>query len=192
MREISKKLGNYLLSVKKKKEKEGTLPKGSYQVQSIQPEIRRETVQQGQNSRNSRDKPQEKAFVTILREGFIHQITPNQLNLVASITVIRDHGKIILVDTGLATDINGRTDLLQKLSKLNIPPPKVDFVVTTHGHPDHSGNLNDFPDAIHFQGNFFHYRTKFNVTDFDNQKSISLTPNVRIIRTRGHTLEDLS
>lgn len=52
-----------------------------------------------------------------------------------------------------------------ELSKLNIPPPSIDYVVTTHGHPDHSGNTNDFPDAIHFQGTMSHSRTKFNFTD---------------------------
>jgi len=36
---------------------------------------------------------------------------------VASITLIKDEGKIILVDTGLATDINGRTDLIESLIK---------------------------------------------------------------------------
>jgi hypothetical protein len=32
---------------------------------------------------------------------------------VASITLIRDQQKVILVDTGMATDINGRTDLIE-------------------------------------------------------------------------------
>lgn len=97
---------------------------------------------------------------------------------IASITLIRDSNKVILVDTGLATDINGRTDLLtssqflnwrsitiSELGKLDIAPPNIDYVITTHGHPDHAGNTNDFPDAIHFQGNMLHYRSKFNFSD---------------------------
>jgi ribonuclease BN (tRNA processing enzyme) len=30
------------------------------------------------------------------------------------------------------------------LSQLGIPPPALDYVVITHGHPDHAGNTNDF------------------------------------------------
>lgn len=37
----------------------------------------------------------------------------------ASITLIRDEEKIILVDTGLGTDINGRTDLIKRINKIN-------------------------------------------------------------------------
>ena len=52
-----------------------------------------------------------------------------------------------------------------ELGKLDIAPPNVDYVVTTHGHPDHAGNTNDFPDAVHFQGNMLHYHSKFNFSD---------------------------
>lgn len=58
-------------------------------------------------------KPMSKAYVTILREGIARQKNSDQYAFVASITLIRDSGKIILVDTGLATDINGRTDLIR-------------------------------------------------------------------------------
>ncbi|KAE9555877.1 hypothetical protein FO519_000857 [Halicephalobus sp. NKZ332] len=191
MREISRKLGNYLMSVKKKKEREGTLPKGSYQVNGV-PSSRNSPIEVPPNNMKFKERSQERAFVTILREGFIHQNSPNQYNLVASITLIRDNGKVILVDTGLATDINGRTDLIEKLSKLNIVPPIVDFVVTTHGHPDHSGNTNDFPDSVHIQGDFIHQRTRFNISDIKTLGSLSLTSNVRVIRTPGHTHDDLS
>lgn len=51
------------------------------------------------------------------------------------------------------------------LEKNNILPQNIDYVITTHGHPDHSGNINYFPDAIHFQGTISHIRSKFNFTD---------------------------
>uniref|UniRef100_A0AC35GEE2 Metallo-beta-lactamase domain-containing protein n=1 Tax=Panagrolaimus sp. PS1159 TaxID=55785 RepID=A0AC35GEE2_9BILA len=197
MREISRKLGNYLMSVKKKKEQEGTLSKGTYQVNGVQQqEFRPSILNFGQGKTSSKSsikhRTSSKAYVTLLREGFFHQIESNQFSFVASITLIRDSGKVILVDTGLATDINGRTDLIQKLSQLNIAPPLVDYVITTHGHPDHSGNTNNFPDSIHYQGNLVHYRTKFNISELAHSNSIFLTPNVKLIKTPGHTSEDIS
>uniref|UniRef100_A0A914GVQ2 Metallo-beta-lactamase domain-containing protein 1 n=1 Tax=Globodera rostochiensis TaxID=31243 RepID=A0A914GVQ2_GLORO len=132
------------------------------------------------------------AIVEILREGFARQLDDTEYVFVASITLISDGGKTILVDTGMGTDINGRTDLIKKLSQRNIAPPAVNYVVITHGHPDHSGNTNDFPDAIHFQGVMSHYRTKFNFTDlFENAKH-QLTKNVALFSTPGHTSEDIS
>uniref|UniRef100_A0A183BR64 Metallo-beta-lactamase domain-containing protein 1 n=1 Tax=Globodera pallida TaxID=36090 RepID=A0A183BR64_GLOPA len=134
----------------------------------------------------------ENAIVEVLREGFARQLGDTEYVFVASITLISDGGKTILVDTGMGTDINGRTDLIKKLSQRNIAPPAVNYVVITHGHPDHSGNTNDFPDAIHFQGVMSHYRTKFSFTDlFENAKH-QLTKNVALISTPGHTSEDIS
>ncbi|KAL3070433.1 hypothetical protein niasHT_032223 [Heterodera trifolii] len=131
------------------------------------------------------------ANIEILREGYARQLDADYV-FVASITLIRDGGKIILVDTGMGTDINGRTDLIRKLSENQIAPPAVDYVVITHGHPDHAGNTNDFPDAIHFQGVMSHYRTKFNFSNlFENVKH-QLTENVALISTPGHTSEDIS
>uniref|UniRef100_A0A914YTA9 Metallo-beta-lactamase domain-containing protein 1 n=1 Tax=Panagrolaimus superbus TaxID=310955 RepID=A0A914YTA9_9BILA len=192
MREISRKLGTYLMSVKKKKEQEGTLSKGSYQVNGVQQQQQQQQIQQNiplnfghgkttSSSKAMKHRTTPKAYVTMLREGFFHQIGNNQYSFVASITLIRDSGKVILVDTGLATDINGRTDLIQKLSKLNIAPPMVDYVITTHGHPDHAGNTNDFPDSIHFQGNFIHFRTKFNISEL---ATVRFSAKIRIHRLK--------
>lgn len=42
------------------------------------------------------------------------------------------------------------------LSEVGAPPPSINYVITTHGHPDHSGNTNYFPDALHYAGRFKH------------------------------------
>uniref|UniRef100_A0A915NV26 Metallo-beta-lactamase domain-containing protein n=2 Tax=Meloidogyne TaxID=189290 RepID=A0A915NV26_9BILA len=76
-----------------------------------------------------------KAFVNIIREGLARQ-SDSGYTFVASITLIKDEGKIILID----------------------------IVVTTHGH-----------DAIHYQNRTF-----------------SLTKNINLIKTPGHTQEDIS
>lgn len=114
--------------------------------------------------------------------------------------------------SGLATDINGRTDLIKskffkfysehwqtmfeakefsnslylikeflELSKLGIVPPRVDYVVTTHGHADHAGNTNEFPDAVHFQGNLLHSRTRFNFSDLFDVSIFIISVSVSFI-----------
>ncbi|KAF7629971.1 Lactamase_B domain-containing protein [Meloidogyne graminicola] len=147
------------------------------------------------------------ANIYIIREGLARQ-SELGYSFIASITLIKDEEKIILLDTGMATDINGNTDLIENLEKLGIAPPAVNIVITTHGHvifttfispttlnnrkADHSGNNNLFPDAIHYQGLIVHYRTKFNFTGLFEKNFISLTKNVLLIKTPGHTSEDIS
>lgn len=63
------------------------------------------------------------------------------------------------------------------LEKNNIVPKSVDYVITTHGHPDHSGNTNDFPSAIHFQGTMSYIRSKFNFTDLFDVNKIYINLN---------------
>lgn len=71
MREISRKLGNYLLSVKQKKEREGALSKGSYQVNGVQQELRAGADRNFSREKTLRAVKQRtisKAYVTLLRE----------------------------------------------------------------------------------------------------------------------------
>ncbi|KAK5967768.1 Metallo-beta-lactamase domain protein, partial [Trichostrongylus colubriformis] len=117
------------------------------------------------------EKPKPK--VTILRNGSANQTDDGRYNFVATITLIQDSGKNILVDTGLGTDINGRMQLMNALEKHDLVPPNIDVVVTTHGHPDHAGGVHDFPDAIHYQGWYIHHHTTFNLSNlFEVSRSL--------------------
>lgn len=66
-------------------------------------------------------------FNQLSLQGIARQTDINEYVFIASITLIRDSNKVILVDTGLATDINGHTDLLTSrlfkkiIFKLKIP-----------------------------------------------------------------------
>jgi glyoxylase-like metal-dependent hydrolase (beta-lactamase superfamily II) len=70
--------------------------------------------------------------------------------------VIRDRdvtGDVILVDTGFSPEAgrrrkrDGRYTPVDVLPSLGIAPESVRTVVVTHAHWDHTGNLNQFPDA---------------------------------------------
>ncbi|EYC20541.1 hypothetical protein Y032_0021g266 [Ancylostoma ceylanicum] len=136
------------------------------------------------------EKPRPK--VTILRNGSANQTNDGRYNFIATITLVQDNGKNILVDTGLGTDINGRTQLLSALEQQNIAAPGINVVVTTHGHPDHAGGVHDFPDAIHYQGWYIHHRTMFNLSSLFESDRHTLTDNVYLMKSTGHSSDDVA
>ncbi|XGW35435.1 hypothetical protein V3C99_019005 [Haemonchus contortus] len=136
------------------------------------------------------EKPKPK--VTILRNGSANQTNDGRYNFVATITLIQDGGKNILVDTGLGTDINGRMQLMNALEKHDLVPPNVDVVVTTHGHPDHAGGVHDFPDAVHYQGWYIHHHTTFNLSSLFEGDRHPLTENVHLMKSAGHSSDDVA
>ncbi|KAJ1371123.1 hypothetical protein KIN20_033008 [Parelaphostrongylus tenuis] len=138
MRELSLQLSNILMQIKKAKENR---PMKHVLIT---------------------DKPKPK--LTMLRNGSANQANDCYYNFIASITLVEDNGKNILVDTGLGTDISGRMELLKALEEQNLAPPHIDIVVTTHGHPDHGGGIHDFPDAMHYQGWYIYHHTVFNLS----------------------------
>ncbi|GMR33184.1 hypothetical protein PMAYCL1PPCAC_03379, partial [Pristionchus mayeri] len=133
-----------------------------------------------------------KPRVIVIRNGTAEGLANRQYNLVATITLIRDGSKNVLVDTGLATDINGRTEMIRRLESLGVPTPAVHVVVSTHGHPDHAGNAHIFPDAVHYHGWYVHERTVFNLSNLFDSDREQISPAVSLLRTPGHTSEDIS
>ncbi|CDW53778.1 Lactamase B domain containing protein [Trichuris trichiura] len=100
----------------------------------------------------------------------------------------------ILVDTGLPID---RNILVAGLATHGIHLNQVHYVVLTHGHPDHIGNLNLFPASRSFFGRlgmrghtFIEYRES--VGRNGQGKLVNLCKHSRIYATAGHTSSDLS
>ncbi|MDM4762981.1 N-acyl homoserine lactonase family protein [Galbitalea sp. SE-J8] len=67
--------------------------------------------------------------------------------------VVRDAGGVTLIDTGYnirSGGRRGRTMLIEPpaaLAAIGIGPTEVDRIVVTHGHYDHTGNVEAFPNA---------------------------------------------
>ena len=79
----------------------------------------------------------------------------------------------ILIDTSSKDNAN---ELLYELKKLKVDPRDVHYILLTHTHYDHNGNLEFFPNA--------------KVYDAKNIDSLTLI-NFRPMKTPGHTKDSL-
>jgi glyoxylase-like metal-dependent hydrolase (beta-lactamase superfamily II) len=96
------------------------------------------------------------------------------------------------VDSGVQ-----RAPLLKNLfEKAGLLPQDIDIVVETHGHPDHYGNVALFPNTVHIYYGFTYNGTIFNVnnlgTDPATKYYLTSDQNVEIIKTPGHTPQDIT
>lgn len=65
-------------------------------------------------------------------------------------------------------------------------PSEVNYVVCSHGHSDHVGNLNLFLNAHHFVGSCRSHKNIYYCHDFEKEP-FRLDENVEVIATPGHT-----
>lgn len=120
------------------------------------------------------------ASYTVLYTGYVSP------GVAATVGFIRDGDRRVVTDPGM---VRHRSLILDPLGELGVTPEQVTDVVFSHHHPDHTLNAALFPAArFHdhwaiYQGDQWHWR------DADGYQ---LTPAIRLIRTPGHTLEDLT
>ncbi|XP_055902703.1 metallo-beta-lactamase domain-containing protein 1 [Eupeodes corollae] len=98
------------------------------------------------------------------------------------------NGSNIIVDSMTPWD---GPKILEALKANSVKPEDISFVVSTHGHADHTGNNNLFLNAKwHIVGQCIMHQDKFPIhhpwTPFE------LTPDIRVIETEGHTLACVS
>jgi glyoxylase-like metal-dependent hydrolase (beta-lactamase superfamily II) len=89
----------------------------------------------------------------------------------------------IKVDTLTAWD---KDTLLKELKFHHVAPEKVDYLVCTHGHSDHCGNMNLFLNATHFLGSCVSHKHLYAYHDFDNDPYV-IDKNIEVVSTPGHT-----
>lgn len=76
--------------------------------------------------------------------------------------------------------------LLKQLKFHHVMPENVDYLVCTHGHSDHCGNMNLFLNATHFLGSCVSHRHLYYYHDFE-KNPYELDNNVEVMFTPGHT-----
>ncbi|XP_056156269.1 metallo-beta-lactamase domain-containing protein 1 isoform X2 [Lampris incognitus] len=103
--------------------------------------------------------------VSVLKVGYCRPQPDGSFQADGTISLLTGP-KTILVDTGGPWD---RRFLIAALQDKGQQPEDVDFVVGTHGHSDHIGNLNVFPNA-----------------------TIVVGCDVSVVPTPGHTGNDVS
>jgi glyoxylase-like metal-dependent hydrolase (beta-lactamase superfamily II) len=104
----------------------------------------------------------------------------------SSCSLIRDAGRTIVVDPGMAADDEA---ILAPLRALGLEPGEVTDVVLGHHHPDHTLRAALFPNAA-VHDHWATYRgTSWEDVDAEGRE---LTASVKLLRTPGHTAEDIA
>jgi glyoxylase-like metal-dependent hydrolase (beta-lactamase superfamily II) len=125
------------------------------------------------------------AVVSVLHEGYVREVDGRE-RVGGTVTLILDGEAVIVVDPGM---VASRAGLLTALAGRGIGPDDVTDVVFSHHHPDHTVNAALFPAArIHdhwavYEGDLWISRDADGAT---------LSPSVRLLRTPGHTAEDIT
>lgn len=125
------------------------------------------------------------AQVHVLHEGYVGFGGDGE-RVSGTVTLIIDGAAVIVVDPGMVAD---RDALLAALGAHGPRPEEVTDVVFSHHHPDHTVNAALFRSArVHdhwavYQGDRW--------LDRDAHGAV-LAPSVRLLRTPGHTGEDIS
>ncbi|MEN6329754.1 MAG: MBL fold metallo-hydrolase [Methanobacteriaceae archaeon] len=115
----------------------------------------------------------------------------------STVTYIESDCKI-LVDTGFDYEIDDSTrnrqrnqeDLTHDLERFHIKPEDIDLVFITHGHQDHYGNLELFPNAEVLSS--IHLANKGPLESKGVKDGASLAEGIQVIYTPGHSFDHAS
>jgi glyoxylase-like metal-dependent hydrolase (beta-lactamase superfamily II) len=102
------------------------------------------------------------------------------------VAYVHDGDVHLVVDPGMVAD---RSRILDPLAAAGVAPEQVSDVVFSHHHPDHTLNAALFG-AARFHDHWAIYRNdEWTSRDAEGAE---LSPSIRLIRTPGHTAEDIT
>ncbi|XP_052783682.1 metallo-beta-lactamase domain-containing protein 1-like [Mya arenaria] len=125
--------------------------------------------------------------VHVLKNGY-SEIEAQGKKACGTITLVKGK-KNIIVDTGNPWD---KQTIIDGLKLHDLVPEKIDYVVCTHGHSDHVGNLNLFLNAIHIISHDICIGDTYVLHDFKQGIPYEIDDDVEVISTPGHTSCDVS
>jgi glyoxylase-like metal-dependent hydrolase (beta-lactamase superfamily II) len=108
-------------------------------------------------------------------------------HVASSCSLVRDGDAVIVIDPGLAPSQDA---ILAPLRALGVEPSAVTDVVISHHHPDHALNVALFPAArVHDHWAIYDFAGRWDDVEAEGR---ILAPSVRLLRTPGHSAEDIS
>lgn len=132
------------------------------------------------------------ALVDVLAPGYSQWLDNGQTSMRAngSCTLVRSACLNVLVDCMSPWDGARLTSLL---AERGLHPDDIHYLVCTHTHPDHAGNLNLFTKAkVQIVGYSVFAQDLYTMHPFDENVAYPLSAGIEVIPTPGHTLSDVS
>ncbi|MFF3320736.1 MBL fold metallo-hydrolase [Streptomyces sp. NPDC002889] len=123
------------------------------------------------------------ATYRILTTGYTLSTGPG---VAATVSYISDGGRRVIVDPGM---VAGRERILGPLAESGIGPDDITDVVLSHHHPDNTMNVGLFGRARVHDHKAIYQNDQW--TDRDAE-GYELTSSLRLIRTPGHSREDIT
>lgn len=103
----------------------------------------------------------------------------------------------IIIDTMNAWSVGSVVESL--MHDHNLTRSDIDYCISTHSHPDHMGNNNQFLRATHIVGNMVYRVDEFDEEiisvykhDFSTEGPYEINDAIKIASTKGHTLNCVS
>ncbi|WP_331737492.1 MBL fold metallo-hydrolase (plasmid) [Streptomyces goshikiensis] len=123
------------------------------------------------------------AAYTILTTGYTGSTGPG---VAATVSYVSDAGRHLIFDPGM---VASHDDILGPLAELGLGPDDITDVVLSHHHPDNTMNAGLFGRArVH------DHRVEYAGDHWTNRdaEGYELTPSLLLIRTPGHSPEDIT
>ena len=108
-------------------------------------------------------------------------------NVASTCSLILDGVARIVIDPGLAPS---QAAILDPLRALGLAPTDITDVVISHHHPDHALNVALFPMArVHDHWAVYDFAGRWDSLESEGRQ---VSPNVSLMRTPGHSTQDIS